>query len=109
MTMEQGLYSKFVILRPKHLNITEQNKNENEDKFKFWGQSERSQCWFDLGFNQIEENFSACEPDFYKTIYQRHDETQDTNTFKMFVVPIRNAKNVEETKLNTDYPMLEYC
>ena len=27
----------------------------------------------------------------------------------MFVVPIGNAKNVEEMKFNTDAPMLKYC
>ena len=27
----------------------------------------------------------------------------------MFVVPIRNAKNVEEMKFNIDAPMLKYC
>ena len=36
------------------------------------------------------------EPDFYKTTEQRYDETQDTNTFKIFAVPIGNAKNMEE-------------
>ena len=32
------------------------------------------------------------EPDFFKTIYQRHDETQDSNTLKTFAFPIINAK-----------------
>ena len=40
---------------------------------------------------------------------QRHDETQDKNIFKMFVVPINNAKNVEEMKFHIDAPMLKYC
>ena len=70
------------------MKITESNKNKNEDKFKLQGQSARSQCWFDILFYWIEENYSTYEPGFCKTIYQRHDEIQDTNTFKMFAVPI---------------------
>ena len=77
------------------MNITEANKNKNKDKFKFQGQSTRSQRWFDIAFDWIKENFSTREPDFYKKIYQSHDETKDTNKFIMFVVPIGNAKNVE--------------
>ena len=53
-----------------------------------------------------EENFNTRESDFYKTIYKSHDETQDTNKLKMFVVPIGNTKNVKEMKFNTDTPML---
>ena len=49
--MEQGLYSKVVMLSRKYLKITESNKNKNEAKFKFQGQSERSQRWFDLDFD----------------------------------------------------------
>ena len=48
------------------------------------------------------------EPDFYKKISQRHDETQDTNTFKIFLVPIGNAKNVEDMKFNINAPILKY-
>ena len=59
IAMEQGLYSKVVILRPKDLTITEQNKNKNDNKFKFRGQSEISQCWFNIDFDWIEENFST--------------------------------------------------
>ena len=40
--MEQGLYAQVVMLRQKDLNITEENKNKNEDKFKSQGQSARS-------------------------------------------------------------------
>ena len=108
MAMEQGLYAQVVMLRQKDLNITEENININENKFKFQGQSARSQRWFDLGYGWIEEIFSTHEPDFYNKMFQRHDETQDTNTFKMFVVPIRNSKNVEEMKFHIDIPMLKY-
>ena len=45
---------------------------------------------------------------YVKQMYQRHDETQDTNAFKMFVVPISNAKNMEEMKFHIYSPMLKY-
>ena len=39
---------------------------------------------------------------------QIHDGTQDTNTFQIFIVPIGNAKNVDEMKFHIDAPMLKY-
>ena len=78
MAMEQGLYEQVFRLRRKNLMITEANNNKNEDKFKFQGQSERSQRWFNLDFDFIEVNFSTCEPFFYRKLFQRHDNTQDT-------------------------------
>ena len=80
---------------------TEVNKIKNEDKFKFQGQYARSQRWFNLDFDCIEEKFSTCENDFYRKIYQRHDETQDKNTFKMFKVPILNTKCVDEINFSS--------
>ena len=109
MAMDQGLYSQVVMLLIKNLNITEANKNKNEDKFKFHGQSTRSQRWFDPYFGCIEEKSSTREPDFYMKIYQRHDKTQDTNELKMFEVPIGNKKCVEEKKFHSKSPMLKYC
>ena len=50
MAMEQGLYAQVVVLLRKYLKITEENRNKNEDKFKFQGWYARSQSWFDLGF-----------------------------------------------------------
>ena len=108
MTMEQVLYSQLVMLSQKDLNINEANKNKNKDKLKFQGHSARSQHQSDLDFYLIEEKFSTQGPDFYKRIYQRHDETRDTNIFKIFQVPIGNAKNVEEIKFHIDPPMLKY-
>ena len=43
MAMEQGLYAKVFMNRRNYLKITESNKNKNEAKFKFQGQSARSQ------------------------------------------------------------------
>ena len=85
------------------------DKNKNEAKFKFQGQSARSQLWFDLDLDWIDINFSSREPDFYKNFFQSHDDTQDDNTFKKFQVPIGNAKCVESFKFQNDAPILKYC
>ena len=97
------------MLRRKYLIFTDANKNKNEAKFKFHGQYARSQCWFDLGFDWIEVNFSKHETDFYKERFQNHDNTQDKNTFKFFQVPIINSKSVETFKFHNDAPILKYC
>ena len=106
--MKQGLYAQVVMLHLKYLKTTEANINKNDDKFKFQGQSARSHCWFDIDFHWIPENFITHKPDLYKKIYQRHEETQDTNKFKMFEVPIGNTKCVEETKFQSMALMLKY-
>ena len=54
-----------------------------------------SQRWFDLDFDWIEVNVSTHEPDFYKNFSKSHDDTKDTNKFKIFKFPIGNAKCVE--------------
>ena len=95
MATEQGLYAQVVMFCQNDLNITEANKNKNEDKFKLQGQSAISQHWFDIDIDWIEEIFSTHEPDFYRKIYQRHEKTQDKNTFKIFEVPIVNTECVE--------------
>ena len=92
--MEQGLYAQVVKLRRKYLKFVATDKNKNEAKFKFWGISVRSQQWFDIEFDWIEVNFITCEPDFYKKLFQIHDDTQDINTFKFFQVPIGDSKCV---------------
>ena len=66
MTMEQGLYAQVVKLCRKYLKLIASNKNNNEAKFKFQGQYERSQNWFDIYFDWIGVNYSTHEPDFYK-------------------------------------------
>ena len=90
---------KVVMICPKDLNITEKNRNKNEDKFKYQSQYARFKHRFDIDFDWIEKHFSTREPGLYNKIYKSHDETQDKNTFKMFVVPIGNVKNVEERSL----------
>ena len=95
MEAEQGLYAQVIILRQKYLNFFATYKNKNEAKFKFQGQLARSKRWLDLEIDWIEVNFSTHEPDFYKTLLQSHENTQDTNIFKLFQVPIGNSKCVE--------------
>ena len=84
------------------------NKNKNKAKFKFQVQYTRSQRWFDLEFDCIEVNFITREPDLYKKISHNHDNTQDTDTFKIFQVPIGNSKCVENFKFHNDAQMLKY-
>ena len=107
--MEQGLYAQVVNISREDLIFIAKNKNKNEAKFKFQGQSARSQRWFDLEFDCIGVNFSTCESDFYKKRFHSHDNTQDTNTFKFFQVPIGNSKCVENFKFHNSAPMLKYC
>ena len=59
------------MLRQKYLIFTDANKNKNEAKFKFQGQSARSQLWFGLDFDCIEVNFSTSEPYFYKETFSK--------------------------------------
>ena len=107
--MGQVLYAQVVMLRRKYLMVTDSNKNKNEAKFKFQGQYTISQRWFNLGFDYIEINFSTREPDFYKKVLQIHDNTQDTNTLKLFQVTIGNSKCVETFKFHNYAPILKYC
>ena len=109
MAVEQVLYAQVVKLRQKYLKFNAANKITNEAKLKFRGQSARSQSWFDIDFDWIEVNFSTCEPDFYTKPFQIHDDTQDTNAFKMFQVPIGNSKCVKKFKFHNDAPMSKYC
>ena len=48
---EQGLYAQVIMIRQKYLNVFATDKKKNEAKFKFLGQSARSQRWFDLDFD----------------------------------------------------------
>ena len=87
MAMEQGLYAQVIMLRRKYFDFFATDQIKNEAKFKFQGQSARSQRWFDLDFGWIEVNFSTSETDLYKKMFQSHDNTQDANTYKNFQVP----------------------
>ena len=95
MTMEKSLYAQVIKFWRKDLLFDAADKNKNESKFKFQGQSARSQLWFDLDLDCIDMDFSTREPDFYKKLFQSHDNKQDKDTFKTFQVPIGNAKVVK--------------
>ena len=43
METEQGLYAQVIMLRQDDLKFVATDKNKNEAKFKFQGQSARSQ------------------------------------------------------------------
>ena len=53
------------MLRQKYLEFVAADKDQNEAKFKFQGQSARSQRWFDIDSYWIEVNVSTNETDFY--------------------------------------------
>ena len=69
MAMEQVLYAQVLKICQKDLKFAATDK-KNEAKFKFQGQSTRSQRWFDIDLDWIEVNFSTCDPDFYKNIFK---------------------------------------
>ena len=71
MAMEKILFAQFVKLWCKDLKFVATDKNKIEAKFKFQGQSTRSQLWFDLDLNWVEINFSTREPDFYKETFSK--------------------------------------
>ena len=95
MAMEQSLYAQVIKFCQKDLIFDAEDKNKNESKFKFQGQSARSQLWIDLDLDWIDINFSTREPDFYKKLFQSHDNKQDKDIFKTFQFPIGNAKVVK--------------
>ena len=92
MSIEQSLYAQVIKFRRKDLLFDAADKNKTESKFKSQGQSARSQLWFDLDLNWIDINSSTREPDFYKKLFQSHDNEQDTNTVRTFQVTIGNEK-----------------
>ena len=90
MLMEQGFYAPVVMLSRKYSIFNYANKNKNEAKFKFQGQSASSQSWFDLDFDLNKISLITRETDLYKKLFQSHDNTQDTNKFKIVLVPTGN-------------------
>ena len=78
MAMEKSLYAQVIKFRRKDLKFDAADKNKNKSKFKFQGQFVRSRLWFDLDLDWIDINFSTREPDFYKKLFQIHENEQDT-------------------------------
>ena len=99
----------MVKIRRKDVKFISADKNKNEAKFKFQSLSERSQSWLDIDFDWIEVNFGTSEPDLCKKLFQSHEDTKDTNTFKSLQVPIGNEKCVESFKFYNYAPILKYC
>ena len=108
LAMRQGLYAQVVKLRRKDLLFDAADKNKTESKFKFQGQYARSQLWFDLDLDWIVISFTTREPDFYKELFQSHDNKQDKDKFKTFQVPIGNAKVVKLLMYQKDVPIIIY-
>ena len=76
MATEQSLNTHVIKFWRKDLKFDAADKNKNASKFKFQGQSGRSKLWFDLDLDWIDINFSTREPDFYKKLFQNHDNEQ---------------------------------
>ena len=93
--MVQRLYAQVIMLRQDDLKFIATDQNKYEAKFKFQGKSAISQHWFDIELDWIEVNFSTREPDFYRKLFQSHDDTKDINKFRLFQVLIGNEKCVE--------------
>ena len=108
MAMKQSLYAQVIKFWRKDLIFDAADKIY-ESKFKFQGQSARSQLWFDLDLDWIDIYFSTRAHNFYKKLFQSYDNEHDTNTFKTFQVPIGNAKVVKSFLFHKDAPLLSYC
>ena len=104
--MEQRLYSQLVMIRQK--DSDNKNKVEKTKKYNFQGQSSISIRCFDLDHEWLEDNFRTREPDFYKNIYQKHINVQETKTYLLFVVPIGNAKITENVVFHPAAPVRKY-
>ena len=109
MATEKGLYAKVVNIIRKDLKFFAANNNKNEAKFKFQGQSTRSQCWFDLDFDFIEVNFSTREHDLYEANFS---EPLQYTRYKYIQIPSssnRKFKTYGNFKFQKDVPMIKYC
>ena len=50
----------------------------------------------------------ACEPDFYKELYQTKFRGYDTKIFQIFGVPIGNAKITRKLQFHLAAPVMNY-
>ena len=90
--MEQSLYAQVIKFWRKDLLFDAADKNKTESKFKFQGQSARSQLWFDLYLDWIYMDFITREPNFYKIFFHSHDDKQDKDTYKNFKFQLEMQK-----------------
>ena len=109
MATEQSLYAQVIMFRRKDLKFDAVDKNKNGSKLKVQDQYAGSQLWFDLDLYWIGMNFSTREPGFYKKLFQSHDNEEETNTFKLFQVPIGNAKVLKSFVLHADATIIIFC
>ena len=106
--MEQSLYAQVIKFRRKDFKFDAAVKDKNSSKFKFLCQSARSRYWFDIDLDWIDINFSTREPDFYRILFHNHDNEQETDSFRIFEVPIGNAKVVKAFVSHKDAPTLKF-
>ena len=106
MAMEQSLYAQVIKFRSKDLKFDAADLKKNSSKFKFQGHSAKSRYWFDLDLDWIDINFSTHEPDFSKKFFQNHDNEKEADSFRIFEVPIGNAKFVKSFVFHKDAPTL---
>ena len=95
MAMEQVSYAQVIMLRRQDLKFVATDRIKNEAKFKFQGQSARSQQWFDLDLDWIEVKFSTRETDLYKKPFKTmmiHKILIHSNSFK-FQSEMQNVWN----------------
>ena len=107
--MKQSSYAQVIMFRRKDLKFDAADKNKTNQNLNFKVNPEDH----DYGLILIQigstKCFSTREPDFYKKLFQSHDNEQDTNTFKTHEVPIGNAKVVKSFVFHKDAPILSYC
>ena len=62
-------------------------------KYLFQGQFTRSQYWFKLDPDWIEENLSTRDPDIFKRVYQKYITGKSDKYLIIFPVTIRGSNN----------------
>ena len=80
MAMNQGLYKQVVIICRQDVKTQERKNDIKKDKFKFQGQTARSEHLFGRKYDWIEVNFSTREPYFLKRLFLHHNYTEEPKT-----------------------------
>ena len=106
MAMEQGLNAQVVMILQKESD--NEKKKWKDQEYNFQGQSAISRRWFDLDNEWLEENLSIREPHFYLKMYQTKFRGNDTKTYKIFGVPIGNAKISRKVQFQPAAPVIIY-
>ena len=80
----------------KLIILIQQNKTENAtrtDNNNNLKTQMNTIHWFNIDHEWSEENFSACEPDFYNFFYQMNIKGQEIKIYQLFLVQIGNGKS----------------